>query len=168
MWGTYGTLWGRARSVAYWRKVVASGEWARLGVYAVEAYGIFKVCSFIHSFCALLCVCVVPVLMGRTCRLEKLLGVGRWWGITCSRLAHGAAATAANNGINNRFLIFFFLIQYRTCIENVKTRLLVVCKPHAHRVSTRHTDTMKLNALARCSKIKRQTIFLRSKSPSEG
>ena len=41
--GTYGTLWGRARSFAYWRKVVASGEWARLGVYAVEAYGIFKV-----------------------------------------------------------------------------------------------------------------------------
>ena len=41
--GTYGTLWGRARSVAYWRQVVTSGEWARLGVYAVEAYGIFKV-----------------------------------------------------------------------------------------------------------------------------
>ncbi|KAN0126126.1 hypothetical protein V8E53_015378 [Lactarius tabidus] len=41
--GTYGTLWGRARSIAYWRKVVASGEWARLGVYAVEAYGVFKI-----------------------------------------------------------------------------------------------------------------------------
>ncbi|KAH9050356.1 hypothetical protein EDB83DRAFT_2399960 [Lactarius deliciosus] len=43
VFGTYGTLWGRARSVAYWRQVVASGEWARLGVYAVEAYGIFKI-----------------------------------------------------------------------------------------------------------------------------
>ncbi|KAH8987455.1 hypothetical protein EDB92DRAFT_1875861 [Lactarius akahatsu] len=43
VFGTYGTLWGRARSVTYWRQVVASGEWARLGVYAVEAYGIFKI-----------------------------------------------------------------------------------------------------------------------------
>ncbi|KAF8260606.1 hypothetical protein EI94DRAFT_1610179 [Lactarius quietus] len=41
--GSYGTLWGRASSVAYWRQVVTSGEWARLGVYAVEAYGIFKI-----------------------------------------------------------------------------------------------------------------------------
>jgi len=41
--GTYGTLWGRARSIGYWREVVRSGEYARLGVYALEAYGIFKV-----------------------------------------------------------------------------------------------------------------------------
>ena len=41
--GTYGTLWARARSVGYWREVVRSGEYARLGVYALEAYGIFKV-----------------------------------------------------------------------------------------------------------------------------
>jgi len=41
--GTYGTLLARARSVAYWRQVVTSGEWARLGVYAIEAYGIFKI-----------------------------------------------------------------------------------------------------------------------------
>ncbi|KAI0247680.1 hypothetical protein BJV78DRAFT_898195 [Lactifluus subvellereus] len=34
---------GGARSVGYWREVVKSGEWARLGVYAVEAYGIFNV-----------------------------------------------------------------------------------------------------------------------------
>ena len=44
---TYATLWGRARSVGYWREVVKSGEWARLGVYAVEAYGIFKVPSLL-------------------------------------------------------------------------------------------------------------------------
>ena len=48
--GTYGTLWGRARSVAYWRQVVTSGEWARLGVYAVEAYGIFKVLTYPITF----------------------------------------------------------------------------------------------------------------------
>jgi F-type H+-transporting ATPase subunit g len=47
--GTYGTLWGRARSIGYWREVVRSGEYARLGVYALEAYGIFKVRVF-HSF----------------------------------------------------------------------------------------------------------------------
>ncbi|KAH9010079.1 hypothetical protein EDB83DRAFT_2451548 [Lactarius deliciosus] len=41
--GRMGRCGGRARSVAYWRQVVASGEWARLGVYAVEAYGIFKI-----------------------------------------------------------------------------------------------------------------------------
>ena len=92
MWGTYGTLWGRARSVAYWRKVVASGEWARLGVYAVEAYGIFKVCSLPPFF---FCLFVSwggadGRLVLALCRLGKLLGVGRWWGITCSRLAHGA------------------------------------------------------------------------------
>jgi len=33
-----------ARTLApYWREVVRSGEYARLGVYALEAYGIFKV-----------------------------------------------------------------------------------------------------------------------------
>ena len=41
--GTYSTLWARARSIGYWREVVRSGEYARLGVYAIEAYGIFKV-----------------------------------------------------------------------------------------------------------------------------
>jgi F-type H+-transporting ATPase subunit g len=41
--GTYSTLWARARSIGYWRDVVRSGEYARLGVYALEAYGIFKV-----------------------------------------------------------------------------------------------------------------------------
>ena len=48
--GTYSTLWARARSIGYWRDVVRSGEYARLGVYAIEAYGIFKVrllCLFI-------------------------------------------------------------------------------------------------------------------------
>jgi len=43
VFGTYGTLWARARSLGYWREVVRSGEYARLGVYALEAYGIFKV-----------------------------------------------------------------------------------------------------------------------------
>jgi F-type H+-transporting ATPase subunit g len=41
--GTYSALWARARSVGYWREVVRSGEYARLGVYALEAYAVFKV-----------------------------------------------------------------------------------------------------------------------------
>lgn len=41
----YTTLAQRARSPAYWREIAQNGEWARIGLYAVEAYGIFKVCS---------------------------------------------------------------------------------------------------------------------------
>ena len=40
----YSTLWARAKSPQYWRQVAQSGEWARIGVYAVEAYTIFKAC----------------------------------------------------------------------------------------------------------------------------
>ncbi|OBZ72338.1 hypothetical protein A0H81_07348 [Grifola frondosa] len=32
----YSTLWSRAISPAYWRQLVRSGEWAKVGVYAVE------------------------------------------------------------------------------------------------------------------------------------
>ncbi|KZT65881.1 hypothetical protein DAEQUDRAFT_730924 [Daedalea quercina L-15889] len=39
----YSTLWSRAASPAYWRELVRSGEWTKVGVYAVEAYGIFKI-----------------------------------------------------------------------------------------------------------------------------
>ncbi|KAF9804986.1 hypothetical protein IEO21_09238 [Rhodonia placenta] len=39
----YSALWSRARNPAYWRELVRSGEWAKVGVYAVEAYGIFKI-----------------------------------------------------------------------------------------------------------------------------
>lgn len=40
----YSTLWSRASSQAYWRGILSSGEWAKVAIYAVEAYGIFKVC----------------------------------------------------------------------------------------------------------------------------
>lgn len=39
----YSTIWSRAISPQYWREVVRSGEWAKLSIYAIEAYGIFKV-----------------------------------------------------------------------------------------------------------------------------
>jgi len=39
----YSTMWGRARNPAYWREIMRTGEWANVGIYAVEAYGIFKI-----------------------------------------------------------------------------------------------------------------------------
>ncbi len=41
-----------ARSVGYWGEVVWGGEYARLGVWALEAYGTFKV-RFISLLCQL-------------------------------------------------------------------------------------------------------------------
>lgn len=40
----YSLLWSRARNPAFLRELVRSGEWMKVGVYAVEGYGIFKVC----------------------------------------------------------------------------------------------------------------------------
>ncbi|KAH9926522.1 mitochondrial ATP synthase g subunit-domain-containing protein [Amylocystis lapponica] len=39
----YSTLWSRASSAAYWRELVRSGDYAKVGIYALEAYGIFKI-----------------------------------------------------------------------------------------------------------------------------
>ena len=37
------TLYNRARDMGFWRKAIESGEWKRYAVYAIEAYGIFKI-----------------------------------------------------------------------------------------------------------------------------
>jgi len=39
----YQTLWARASNPGYWREILKNGDWQRVGVYAVEAYGIFKI-----------------------------------------------------------------------------------------------------------------------------
>ena len=39
----YSTLFSRAVSPAFWREAVVSGEILRIGVYGLEAYGIYKV-----------------------------------------------------------------------------------------------------------------------------
>ncbi|KAI8995696.1 mitochondrial ATP synthase g subunit-domain-containing protein [Trametes punicea] len=39
----YATLWSRARNLQYWRELVRSGDLTKVGIYALEAYGIFKV-----------------------------------------------------------------------------------------------------------------------------
>ena len=40
----YSLLWSRVRNPGFLRELVRSGEWMKVGVYAVEGYGIFKVC----------------------------------------------------------------------------------------------------------------------------
>jgi len=50
----YSTLWSRASSPTYWRNAVANGEVLKLGIYGLEAYGIFKVCTFCHCFSILI------------------------------------------------------------------------------------------------------------------
>jgi len=39
----YQTLWARASNPGYWREILNNGDWQRVGVYVIEAYGIFKV-----------------------------------------------------------------------------------------------------------------------------
>lgn len=63
--------------------MVRSGEYARLGVYALEAYGIFKV-RFSPFFA--LCILIGDDLVS-PCRLGRLSVVGHLWVITCSRAA---------------------------------------------------------------------------------
>ena len=38
----YSTIWSRARNPAYYREIYRTGEYAKIGVYALEAYGICK------------------------------------------------------------------------------------------------------------------------------
>jgi F-type H+-transporting ATPase subunit g len=40
---TYRTLFERAKNPAYWREIAQSGEWAKVALYGVEAYGIFHI-----------------------------------------------------------------------------------------------------------------------------
>lgn len=44
----YSTIWARVTNPTYWREIVRSGDWAKIGIYALEAYGIFKV-SWCHG-----------------------------------------------------------------------------------------------------------------------
>lgn len=39
----YTTLFNRARDLNYWRELARSGAWAKVGIYALEAYGVFKI-----------------------------------------------------------------------------------------------------------------------------
>jgi len=39
----YSELWSRATNPTYWRGILNNGEWVKVSIYAVEAYGIFKI-----------------------------------------------------------------------------------------------------------------------------
>ncbi|KAI0706572.1 mitochondrial ATP synthase g subunit-domain-containing protein [Earliella scabrosa] len=39
----YSSLWARASNPQYWRELARSGDLTKVGIYAVEAYGIFKI-----------------------------------------------------------------------------------------------------------------------------
>ncbi|KAF8340375.1 uncharacterized protein EI90DRAFT_3012264 [Cantharellus anzutake] len=41
--GAYRTILERATSPGYWRSVLESGEWAKIGIYGLEAYFIFHI-----------------------------------------------------------------------------------------------------------------------------
>ncbi|KAF5354898.1 hypothetical protein D9756_005301 [Leucocoprinus leucothites] len=40
---TYRQIWSNATQVAYWRGIVQSGQVAQVGIYGLQAYGIFKI-----------------------------------------------------------------------------------------------------------------------------
>ncbi|PWN51438.1 hypothetical protein IE53DRAFT_374098 [Violaceomyces palustris] len=39
----YKTLWSRASNINYWTELLSNGGWKKVGIYAVEAYGIFTI-----------------------------------------------------------------------------------------------------------------------------
>ncbi|KAK4691408.1 F-type H+-transporting ATPase subunit g, partial [Phenoliferia sp. Uapishka_3] len=40
---TYSSFFNSAKDLGYWRNLYESGQWKKFGIYAVEAYGIFKI-----------------------------------------------------------------------------------------------------------------------------
>ena len=50
---SYKTLWSRASDAGYWSKLVSSGEWQKVGIYAIEALGIFTIGEMVSGRCPL-------------------------------------------------------------------------------------------------------------------
>ena len=67
----------RATNPAYLRGLFSSGEWATVGIYGLEAYGIYKACE--------LCLYACQKANISFDRLARLLAGGRWSAITSSR-----------------------------------------------------------------------------------
>ncbi|ORY72387.1 hypothetical protein BCR35DRAFT_307658 [Leucosporidium creatinivorum] len=40
---TYSQFFNNAKNPSFWQKLYTSGEWKRVAIYAVEAYGVFKI-----------------------------------------------------------------------------------------------------------------------------
>lgn len=43
------TLYRRAIDASYWQRLLQSGEWKKVGIYAVEAYGIFTIGEMVSA-----------------------------------------------------------------------------------------------------------------------
>ncbi|TKY85147.1 hypothetical protein EX895_006227 [Sporisorium graminicola] len=39
----YRQIWSKATDASYWAQLLTKGDWKRVGIYAVEAYGIFTI-----------------------------------------------------------------------------------------------------------------------------
>ncbi|KAI0784445.1 mitochondrial ATP synthase g subunit-domain-containing protein [Abortiporus biennis] len=39
----YSLIWSRASNPTYWRELFKSGDWVKVGIYGLEAYGIYKI-----------------------------------------------------------------------------------------------------------------------------
>lgn len=39
----YRQIWSKASDKSYWTQLLTKGDWKRVGIYAVEAYGIFTI-----------------------------------------------------------------------------------------------------------------------------
>jgi F-type H+-transporting ATPase subunit g len=68
----YTSLWTQVTKPGFARELVRSGDLGRVGIYGLQAYGIFKVSLFV------LIVSRMPVLNRWLCRLEKLLDDEVW------------------------------------------------------------------------------------------
>ena len=122
VFGTYGTLWARARSLGYWREVVRSGEYARLGVYALEAYGIFKVrYRFLYASFSSLSIRVWSDRAMACSRLERLWGVGRLSAIMLSRVGHHTVSRSVELGTSTPP----YLLQYAASARLAPSRSII-------------------------------------------
>lgn len=65
----YQEIWQRVSSQAYWREILRTGEYKRVGIYALEAYGIYKVREKCHHVVPWVLTCILG-------RLARFSGVG--------------------------------------------------------------------------------------------
>jgi F-type H+-transporting ATPase subunit g len=53
----YAAIWKKVSQRAYWQQVAQSGEWARLSIYGLQAYGLFKASVSRGPPCICCCCC---------------------------------------------------------------------------------------------------------------
>lgn len=62
----YRQLWSNATQVAYWRGLIQNGQVAQVGIYGLQAYGIFKVRSLTLRRLNILIYCIkIGEIIGR-------------------------------------------------------------------------------------------------------